>query len=194
MLLQTASFHSQFFSILTPPAFFRFFCLFLTLVVVGGGPGLPSTRDECFLVKCRLLGFAFCGNSPDGPLPAGWPSSSLEAPRLALPSGLQKPHLPVWGSTHLLLCSFHVTHASFQAVSGSRFITAGRPPGWPFPLDPRSHTCPSGAALARSSVRPKVTHASSFRLFLAPGSSLPVHVMFPSPSSHSGFSWRWGTA
>lgn len=86
---------------------------------------MPSTRDECFLVKCRLLGFAFCGNSPDGPLPAGWPSSSLEAPRLAPPSGPQKPHLPVWGSTRLLLCSFHVTHASFQAVSGSRFIAAG---------------------------------------------------------------------
>ena len=85
-----------------------------------------STRDECFLVKCRLLGFAFCCNSPDGPLPSGWPSSSLEAPRPALPSGLQKPHLPIWGSTRLLLCWLHVTHASsFQAVSGSRFVAAG---------------------------------------------------------------------
>lgn len=59
-----------------------------------------STRDECFLVKCRLLGFAFCCNSPDGPLPSGWPSS-LEAPRPARPSGLQKPLEWFWGTVRL---------------------------------------------------------------------------------------------
>lgn len=101
MVLRTASFHSRFFSVLIPPASFRVFCLFLTW---GRGWHLDCfpTRDEYFLVKCRLLGFAFCLNSPDGPLPSGWPSSSLAVPRLALPSGLQKPHLPGLGHAHLL--------------------------------------------------------------------------------------------
>lgn len=67
-----------------------------------------------------------------------------------------------------------------------------QPPGWPFPLDCRSRTCPARAALTRSLLHSfHVTHASSHRLFLVPSPRCQF-ASFPPPSSRPGFSRRWG--
>ena len=147
MLLQTASFHSKFSSILLPPASFRFFCLFFTLVRGGLVCSPPEMNafwlnagflDLPFVVTALTVLFPLAGPPPWRPPGRPFP---LDSRSHWSGSGA----LSVWGSTHWLLCWLHVTHtSSFQAVSGSRFVAAG------------SH-----------------------------------HV--PPPSSHSGFSWRWGT-
>ena len=103
MLLQTASFHSKFFSILIPPASFRFFCLFLTLVV-GGGLVCSPPEMNAFWLNAGFLDLPFVVTALMVLFPLAGPP-------------------PPW-----------------------------RPPGRPFPLDSRSHTCPSGAALGRYSV------------------------------------------
>ena len=128
MLLQTASFHSKFSSILIPPASFRFFCLFFTLV--RGGLVCSPPEMNAFWLNAGFLDLPFAVTALTvlfplaGPPPWRPPGRPFPLDSRSHWSG--SGALSVWGSTHWLLCWLHVTHtSSFQAVSGSRFVAAG---------------------------------------------------------------------